>query len=211
MNFKEIVTNIWELNARHPCHLPGWWLIVMDSLNDNYEPTEEEKSVWQSLQELIRKVSKIWLKKLKKWEVTSLTTYLEKISTIPGDILAMSFHLTPSTNFINLWTSYANMENIDETECLDIQSKMITSMSSTIAPTVMEAVDVAGGSKLSLSEKLNLCVRQTNSSAGCPESIGTMSSSISLLERGELVKYGLEEKVGKHRLTVSKICYIYFI
>lgn len=211
MNFQEIVTSIWELNAQHPCHLPGWWLIVMDSLNDNYEPTEEEKSVWPSLQELIRKVSKIWLKKLKKWEVTSLTTFLEKISTIPGDILATSFPTTPTTSFINLWTSYANMENIDETECLDTQSKMITSTSSTIVPTVMEAVDVAGGSKLSLSEKLNLCVRQTNSSAGCPESIGTMSSSISLLERGELVKYGLEEKVGKHRLTVSKPCYIYFL
>lgn len=204
--FKQIFETIynyqWEPKLTH---LPGWWVIVHDSVNKNGNMDPEDPTIqpWLNFSKVMSKVTTYWQKKSRKLDGHSLTTLMEKLSTIPGDILATSFSSEDAESVIALWKSYAFMEDPDETECLDILSNPTTSTSSTTVRTVEEIADALSKKKLNLLESLDQIVNTTSHSTSLPEQTGTMSSSISFLRNGELATYGLEEKVGKYRLTVS--------
>lgn len=204
--FKQIFETIynypWEPKLTH---LPGWWIIIHNSINGKGNLDQEDPIIqpWLSFSKVMLKVTTYWQKKSKKLDGLSLTTLLEKLATIPGDILQTSFSSADAESVIGLWQSYAHMEDPDEMECLDIVSSPITSTSSTTALTVEEIADALSKRKLNLLESLAQIVDTTSQSTNLPEQTGTMSSSISFLKNGELETYGLEEKVGKYRLTVS--------
>lgn len=205
--FKQIFETIynyeWETKLTH---LPGWWIIIHNSIQENVtDPEDPIISPWLNFSKLMSKVTTFWLKKSKKLDGRSLTTLMEKLSTIPGDILATSFSSEDAKSLIECWKSYAFMEDPDETECLDTASSPTISTSSTTARTVEEIADALSKKKLSLLESLDQIANTTSHSTNLPEQTGTMSSSISFLRNGENVTYGLEEKVGKYRLTVSQI------
>lgn len=163
-----------------------------------------EKHPWFTFSKVMQKVINFWQRKWNKWQSLSWTTLVdEKLSLLPGDIFQTSFCSQDAESLQNLWISYANMENPDEQECSEFQSKKIISTLSTIAPIAQDVVDVHSKKKLDLLASLDQIVGTTNHSGNSREPTGTMSSSISFLKNGELVKYGLEEKVGKYRLTVS--------
>lgn len=200
--FETIYNYQWEPKL---VHLPGWWIIIHNSINENGNLDPEDLLIqpWLNFSKLMSKVITYWQKKSKKLDGHSLTTLMEKLSTIPGDILATSFSSEDAESVIALWKSYAHMEDPDETECLHTLSSPTTSTSSTTARTAEEIVDALSKKKLNLLETLDQIVNTTNHSTNSPEPTGTMSSSISFLRNGEPVTYGLEEKVGKYRLTVS--------
>lgn len=208
VTFKQIFETIynyeWETKL---VHLPGWWIIINNSINENgnLDPEDHLTQPWQSFSKVMSRVTTFWQKKSKKLDGHSLNTLMDKLATIPGDILATSFSLEASESVIALWKSYALMEDPDETECSDILSSPITSTSSTTVRTVDEIADALSKKKLNLLESLDQIASSTNHSTNSHESTGTMSSSISFLRNGEPVVYGLEEKVGKYRLTVSYI------
>ena len=201
MEVSAVFSNLYEESPEDLRNLPGYYQKIIEAMKETMD--QDIIIQWQNLLELISKLLKIWNRKFKKWEINSLTILMEKLSTVPGDILATSFSTEIVDNFLRSFKSYAIMEDLDSTECLDFQSKMTTSMSSMTVPSVMEPVEMCGGSKSSLLEKLGQAAKRTNQYGNSQEPIGTMSSSISFLENGELVKYGLEEKVGKHRLTLN--------
>lgn len=186
-----------------PVNLPGWWCLTFKSLEENLEWNEKDQLVWLELQKVLVKILNIWLRKSKKWEVTSLTMLLEKISKVPGDILAMSFCSKVCSTVIELWKGCANMEDLDEQECLDFQSNPTTFTSSMTAPIVMEVAGTSGGGKLSLLEQLDQLAPRTNKYTNSQQQTGTMSSSISFCRNGAQEKYILEEKVGRRRLTLN--------
>lgn len=204
--FKQIFETIYNYEwTPKLTHLPGWWIIVHSSITEN-EPVDQADPLiqpWLVFSKLMSKVTNFWLKKSKKLDGHSLTTLMEKLSTIPGDILATSFSSEDGESVIELWKSYALMEDPEETECLAIVSNPITSTSSTTVRTVEEIADALSKKKLNLLESLDQIASTTNHSTNLPEQTGTMSSSISFLRNGEPVVYGLEEKIGKYRLTVS--------
>ena len=65
----------------------------------------------------------------------------------------MSYSTEMATNFGSVFASYAAMAEPDETECLDFQSKMTTSTSSTIVPMLEDTAGTSGGSKLADARK----------------------------------------------------------
>ena len=213
--FKEIFVNIFQSDSvKTQCyHLPNWWAIILQSIETNGNPENiqnhdsqliGEKHPWFTFSKVMQKVINFWQRKWNKWQSLSWTTLVdEKLSLLPGDIFQTSFCSQDAESLQNLWISYANMENPDEQECSEFQSKKIISTLSTIAPTAQDVVDVHSKKKLDLLASLDQIVGTTNHSGNSREPTGTMSSSISFLKNGELVKYGLEEKVGKYRLTVS--------
>ena len=204
MDFKAILERIYSFHSEtQPCHLPGWWMIVLQDLQENHQPEEEDSVQWQSLLKNVQKVMQIWLKKLRKWEVNSWNTLEEKLSKVPGGISAMSYSTEMATNFGSVFASYAAMAEPDETECLDFQSKMTTSTSSTIVPMLEDTAGTSGGSKLNLLENLDQLAQKTSPYGSSHEPTGMMSSNKKKKKNGELVKYGLEEKIGKHRLTIN--------
>jgi len=206
ITFKQIFENIYKSEwTPSLIHLPGWWAIVHNSVNANVDGDLKDPLIqpWLSFSKVMSKVITYWQKKSRKLDGHSLTILLEKLSTIPGDILATSFSSEDGESLVNLWKSYAHMEDPDETECLDTASSPITSTSSTTARTVEEIADALSKKKLNLLESLDQIVNTTSQSTNLPEQTGTMSSSISFLRNGEIATYGLEEKVGKYRLTVS--------
>lgn len=216
VTFKQIFENIYKFEWNPSLtHLPGWWNIIYNSINakGNLDPEDPVIQPWLSFSKVMSKVITYWQKKSKKLDGHSLTTLLEKLSTIPGDILATSFSSEDAESLTNLWKSYAYMEDPEETECLDSVSNPTTSTSSTTVLTVDEIADALSKKKLNLLESLDQIVNTTSQSINLPEQTGTMSSSISFLQNGELATYGLEEKVGKYRLTVSKKyhSYIHFL
>ena len=207
ITFKQIFENIYKYEwTPSLTHLPGWWNIIHNSINakGNLDPEDPVIRPWLSFSKVMSKVITYWQKKSKKFDGHSLTILLEKLSTIPCDILATSFSSEDAESLINLWKSYALMEDPEEMECLDSVSNPTTSTSSTTVLTVDEIADALSKKKLNLLESLDQIVNTTSQSTSLPEQTGTMSSSISFLQNGELATYGLEEKVGKYRLTVSK-------
>lgn len=206
--FKQIFETIynypWEPKL---VHLVGWWTIIHNSIveNGNMDPEDLTIQPWLNFSKMMSKVIIYWQKKSKKLDGHSLTILMDKLSTIPGDILATSFSSEDAENVIALWKSYALMEDPDETECSLIVSNPIISTSSTTVRTVEEIADALSKKKLNLLDSLDQIASTTNHSTNSPEPTGTMSSSISFLRNGEAVTYGLEEKVGKYRLTVSCI------
>ena len=200
--FETLYNYAWETKLTH---LPGWWIIVHNSINAKGNLDHEDPLIqpWLNFSKVMSKVITYWQKKSKKLDGHSLTTLMEKLSTIPGDILQTSFSSEDGESVIALWKSYAYMEDPDEMECLDSVSSQTTSTSSTTALTVEEIADALSKKKLNLLESLAQIVNTTSQSTNLPEPTGTMSSSISFLQNGELETYGLEEKVGKYRLTVS--------
>lgn len=201
---KEILERIYQEHAEnHPVNNVAWWILVTNSCEENMTDYSKEDLAWVSLLNSIRKVTSCWLKKRGKWHPSSLTTFSEMISKVPGGTLATSLPTIMSTSVIALWISCANMEEIGEQECSDFLSKVTTSMSSTTVHSVEDTAETSGGVKLNLLDSLGQLAPKTNQCGNSSNTSGTMSSSISFLENGELVKYGLEEKVGKHRLTVG--------
>lgn len=204
--FKQIFETIynyeWETKL---VHLPGWWALILNSVNesDSIQPDEVFTTAWLTFSKMMLKVITFWQKKSKKLDGHSLTTLMEKISTIPGDILATSFSSADAERVIELWQSYAFMEDPDETECSLTPLNPTTSTSSTTVRTAEEIVDALSKKKLNLLESLDQIASTTSHSTNSLEQTGMMSSSISFLRNGEIVTYGLEEKIGKHRLTVS--------
>lgn len=208
MNFQEIIKIIYMDNQSfQPVNNVAWWHLIMKSVEEQLNMTEEDQSVWPDLQKVIMKVLNFWLKKYKKWEISSLNMLTEKISKLPGGILATSFCTTMSENFIQLWNNCVSMEDLDETECSDFLSSQGTSTSSTTAPSAVDIAAMFGEGKLNHLEALDLLAAKTSPSTSSQKSTGMMSSSISFLRNGELVKYGLEEKVGKRRLTVRLLLF----
>lgn len=201
---KEILERIYQEHAEsHPVNNVAWWILVTNSCEENMTDYSKEDLAWVSLLNSIRKITTCWLKKRTKWHPTSLTTFSEIISKVPGATLATSLPTIMSTSVIALWISCANMEEIGEQECSDFLSKVTTSTSSTTVHSAEDTAEISGGEKLNLLASLGQLAPKTNQSGSYSNTSGTMSSSISFLENGELVKYGLEEKVGKHRLTVG--------
>lgn len=182
--------------------LPGWWMLILSEMESEILSNQEDQSQYLLLLKNFQKSLNLWSRKSKKWEISSSSMLLEKISKLPGDICQTSYSIRVKEIFENLFESYLNTEEPDETECLDFQSKKITSMSSTIAPLQDDIAGTSGGTKLNLLDSLGQLVKRTNQYGSLRETTGTMSSTISFLENGELVKYGLEEKIGKNRLTV---------
>lgn len=206
-SFKEIFETLYQYEwGTQLTHLPGWWTIILNSINANGFLDREDLLIeqWQIFSKVMSKVITYWQKKSKKLEGHSLTTLMEKLSLIPGDILATSFSSEDAENLIQLWTGYAHMEEPDETECLHTVLNPTTSTLSTTAPTADEIADALSKKKLNLLDSLDQIVNTTNPSTSSREQTGTMSSSISFLRNGENVTYGLEEKIGKYRLTVSR-------
>lgn len=204
MDLVNLIEEIWRKNEdKYPTKLPQWWLLILKQVEAEYSPSEENTSQWQQLLKNLQKVLQLWQRKLKKWEVISLDTLIAKISKVPVVTSATSYSLQMMNDVIELFTSCANTEDLDEEECLDSLAKMTTSMSSTIAHTQEDTAGTSSGQKLNLLEHLGRLGQQTNPFGNSLEPTGTMSSSISFLEKGEIAKYTLEEKVGKNRLTVS--------
>lgn len=204
--FKQIFESIYNYEwTPKLTHLPGWWIIVHSSITENepVDPADPLIQPWLIFSKLMSKVTNFWLKKSKKLDGHSLTTLMDKLSTIPGDILATSFSSEDAESVIELWKSYALMEDPEEMECSAIVSSVTISTSSTTARTVEEIADALSKKKLNLLESLDQIASTTNHSTSSAEPTGTMSSSISFLRNGEPVVYGLEEKIGKYRLTVS--------
>lgn len=205
ITFKQIFENIYKYEwTPNLTHLPGWWIIVHNSINANVGDQEDPLiQPWLNFSKVMSKVITYWQKKSKKLDGHSLTMLLEKLSTIPGDILATSFSSQDAESLQNLWKSYAIMEDPDEMECsLSVLNPTISTSSTTVR-TVEEIADALSKKKLNLLDSLAQIVSTTSQSTNLPEQTGTMSSSISFLQNGELVSYGLEEKVGKYRMTVS--------
>nr|WEY02526.1 MAG: non-structural protein 1 [Canine parvovirus] len=211
MEVKTLISTIYETHkTSQPVNNLGWWFLILKNLEENMESEEIDNSAWPDLLKNLQKILNFWLKKSTKWEISSLTMLMEKISKLPGGILAMSFNLTLCNNVLKLWSDYVNMEELDEAECSDFLSNMITSMSSTTALSAAATAGTSGVSKSNLLDQLGQLVQKTNQFGNSKNPTGTMSSSISFLENGELVKYGLEEKVGKNRLTVSLLSNIHY-
>lgn len=206
--FRQIFENIYNYQwSTKLVHLPGWWILIHNSIleNGNMDPEDLTIQPWLNFSKVMSKVTTYWQKKSKKLDGHSLTTLMEKLSTIPGDILATSFSSEDAENVIALWKSYALMEDPEETECLESVLSPITSTLSTTARTVEEIADALSKKKLNLLDSLDQIASTTSHYTNSHEQTGTMSSSISFLRNGEPVVYGLEEKVGKYRLTVSYI------
>lgn len=216
MEVKTLIEQLWNSHqAQYPVQHPGFWMIVLNEIQENYQAPEEDGVQWHNLLKAIIKLIQIWLKKSKKWEITSSIMLLENLLKVPGDTLAMSFSTDLMTTFINLFNAYALMEEPDETECLHFQSNQTMSMLSTIVHSQVDTAGTSSGSRLNLSERLAQLVPKTNRYGSSPEQTGMMSSSISFLENQELVRYGLEEKIGKNRITVrlfwQLISYFYLV
>lgn len=193
---------IWtQYEEKHQVNLPEWWLIILEEM----EPNQfiEDESQWQELRKQMQKLITFWQKKLKKWAISSFTMFSEKMSKHPAGTLRTSLSQNIKDQFLGCWDSLVNTEDLDEVDCLEYRSKMTISTSSTIAHLEGIGAGTASGTRSSLSDTLCQLAGQISPYMHSNESSGTMSSSISFLENGELVKYGLEEKVGKRRLTVS--------
>lgn len=206
MEFKQILETIWNSHsAQQPCHLVGWWMGILQEVKENIP--EDHGPQWHNLLGKLEKLTKIWQKKSKKWEISSFDTLLEKTSKIPGDILATSFSQEESQMLISLWKDCVNMADLDETECLALSTKEITSTSSTIVPIPEDIAGTSSENTWNLMDHLAQLGQKTNQSGNSPPRTGMMSSSISFLENSEMgttqAKYTLEEKVGKNRVTVS--------
>nr|WCR62117.1 MAG: ORF4 [Parvoviridae sp.] len=204
MDIRGIFETIWSTHSPlQAVHLVGWWMLILEQIKENVPPTNEDIQQWPNLLKKMDKLLMTWLKKSKKWEISSSTTLLEKLSKVPGDILATSFSSEMVELFLQHWKSYVDMEELDETDCLDFQSKMTTSTSSMTVHSPEDTAGTSSGSKLNLLDHLAQLAPKISQSGNSRVPTGTMSSSISFLQNGETVKYGLEEKVGKHRLTIN--------
>lgn len=206
MEFKQILETIWNSHsAQQPCHLVGWWMAILQEVKENIP--EEHGPQWPNLLKQMEKLTKTWRRQSKKWEISSLDMLLEKVSKIPGDILATSFSQEESQMLISLWKDCVNMADLDENECLALSTKETTSTSSMIVPIPEDTAGTSSENTWNLMDHLAQLGQKTNQSGSSPQRTGTMSSSISFLENSEmgttLAKYTLEEKVGKNRVTVS--------
>lgn len=178
----QLIEEIYSSESSGNKNIPGWWIMIMRAVQEVVHPDMGTTSQWLSLQEALQKVIMCWLNRYKKWGINSLDTLKQKMETLAGGISATLCCSATIDNYIELFQSCTTMENLEETECLDFQSKVITSMSSTTAVSATDPVDTAGGSKLSLLERLNQCGRKTNISTNSAKQTGMMSSSISFLE-----------------------------
>lgn len=199
----EVISQIWEQHPQQLSHLPGWWMLIMDQVSENIAMQEENSSQWHDLQENFRKLMKKWNQKFKKWEISSLDMLKEKASSVLIASLETLYSTPMINNLLNVWKSCVIMEDPDQEECLEYQSKMTTSTLSMIVPTQQIAVDVPSEKQSNLLQTLASAAQKLNPSTNSLQQTGMMSSSITFLENGALVTYGLEEKIGKNRLTVS--------
>lgn len=202
----EIIKKIWETNKEVPqIHLPGWWLFHLKEVSEVSTLTidEENLSQWQDLLKRMHQIITLWLKKSKKWEISSFDTLQEKIVSLPGGTCQTSLSSEVRDLFLKYWEYSTVTENPDEQECLDIQSNTITSTLSTTAPSADRGAGTSSAANLNLSDTLCQLADKISPYGNFGAQISTMSSHISFLRRGEPVKFGLEEKIGKRRLTVS--------
>ena len=202
MEFHTILETIYKDHEKDQLvHQVGWWIKLWENLET--EETIQEDQAWKKLQKSMRKFLQIWHKCYKKWEISSLTGLLDKLEKVPGNISQMSLPTTLAENVIQLFKAYVSLEQINETECLDIAQKTTIFTSSTTVPMQTNAADAPLEEKSSLLDVLNQLGQKANTSSSSQNPTGTMSSSISSCLNGENVKYGWTERVGPYRLTVS--------
>nr|QTE03737.1 MAG: nonstructural protein NS1 [Cygnus atratus Chaphamaparvovirus] len=202
----EVIKSVWEENSENPLvNNPGWWTIILNEMDQVPHPTEESPPQWPCLLDHIRKLIQFWSKKWKKWAVSSFDTFSAKMSTLPVAMSPMSFSMTTKDNFLLYWRCSMDMDGLDETDCSAILSNQGTYTSSTTVPMEETGAETHSDKPQNLSEFLDRLGSHTSPSSSSPKLTSTMSSSISFLSNGALEKYGLEEKVGKRRLTVRLI------
>jgi hypothetical protein len=201
-SIQTLLETIWESNLETlPVKNVNLWLNTMELLHAEKNPNSQ----WQDLLDAMHKLIMNWNKFYKKWAVNSSTMLIEKLHQVPGGTLAMLFPLQLMTSYLDLWKSYANMVNLELTDSLDSASNTITSISFTTAPTLTEPVVVPSAGPSNLSAIFAPQEDITNLFGNLQNPTGTMSSSISIVQNKEHVKYGIEEPVGEYRLSVSTI------
>lgn len=198
-----LLETLYLVNQSYQVNNPKWWLNTMELVHQE----KIQNGQWQDLQEAISKLIKTWNRFCKSWEVNSFNTLQTNLAQVPGGILAMLFPLELMSNYHDLWNSYAPMVNQELMVCLDSQSKQTTSMSSTTAHTAMEHADAASEGSSNLSDNFAQPESITDTFGNYQKPTGTMCSFISTVQNGEHVKSGIEEQVGKYRLSVSSIFY----
>lgn len=197
---QSLLETLWESNQETlPVKNVNLWLNTMELLHAEKNPSSQ----WQDLLDAIHKLITNWKKFSKKWAVNSSTMLIEKLALVPGGTLAMLFPSSLMISYLDLWKSYANMVNQELTDSLDSVSNIITSMSSMTVPTLTEPVAAPSDGPSSLSAIFAPQEDITNLFGNLQNPTGTMSSSISIVQNKEHVKYGIEEPVGEYRLSVS--------
>lgn len=206
MNVTEVMQGLWtQMEGKHPVTLWEFWTIIWEKVEEEIQIEENDMNMWLIFKKLMKQILQFWKRKSKKLAVTSWDTFKEKILCFPGGTFQTCFCSAITTAVVSLFTNYADMESLDETECSALASNLTTFTSSTTARGHPSAVDVVSDDGLSLLERLNRITAKANQSQKLPQSTGLMSSFICLSSNGVFEKYSLEEKVGKYRLTVSEI------
>lgn len=188
-------------------HNPAIWIDLVKQMTVSTDMGIPEDPQWPLLLKCLQAIMSSWQTASESWAISSLTMLMEKISSEHGDISQMSFNMKLMNHAIKLFGFLVTMAVHVGMECLDSVSKKTTSTLSTTVPSVDNIAETSGGVKLNLLESLDQLVPRTNQYGNLRQPTGSMSSSISFLRNGELEKFGLEEKVGKHRLTVGRCEY----
>lgn len=211
MQVKDLLKEIYCLQEDLP-NLPGWWIKIYKELKISMDVPTECKNQWEKLQSILEKTLRIFLKNFKKWEVSSLDSFMERINSIPGTLLEMS--LLPSlTNItIDYWKFCMDMEELEEKDCLDFQQNSIKDMSTLfmIAPSQMEP---AGVSLKRDAKHLDDLLKDSDIkrvAMNTQSATGTQRSTITICKNGTNVHYTLTEPPGAYRLTVSTISVIIY-
>lgn len=199
----EVIKKIWEQHqAEEMIAHPGWWLINLKEVS--LAPIQADESTqWQELLTKIQHIITFWQRKWKKWEVSSFDTFSDKIAKLPVATLPMSSSTQMIQNFLAYWNASVDTENLAETACSDILLKKNMFTSSTTVTLEDHGAEIHSDSKLNLTDTLCQLASKISPSGSSHGSTSTMSSFITFLENGETAKFGLEEKIGKRRLTVS--------
>lgn len=201
----EFMKTIYEHGAvmGHPVNHPLWWITILKFVKeDNEIVPKEEMQPWLTWQTSFQTFSARWNRLLKKWQVSSWTTFAEKWQLHRGDTSQMFLSQPIMDKLVQFWNYCATVEEIDEKDCLDLAQKMTISTSSTTVAGEGATADVSSRKKLHLTDFLTDLGSSSKDSSNSRSSTGTMFSSISTLKSGENVVYGLTEQVGDFRLTV---------
>lgn len=190
-----------QIHTEFAVNNPGWWIIITKYISKNL-PTQHQEELTQFLQN-ITTIMITYCKNWTRWENRSFSIVLENLYDLHGDICQMSLSQPAIETLKSAWKRSTNMANLSEEACSHELQMATTYTSSMTALTPTPVADAFGENESNLLRALNALVPSTNPGTSFQNGTGTMSSSISFLRNGEIEKYGLEEQVGKYRLTLN--------